>query len=87
MLTLEVLHIKRVDGFKGLRAFADISINDGDIIIKGLRILEDEKGLWVGYPQTKYQKDGQTKYAPIVEVSEAVKKHFQEVILEAYRNS
>ena len=87
MLNIKMLQIKKVDGFESLRAFADISINDGDITIKGLRIIQDEKGLWVGYPQSKYQKNGQTKYSPIVEVSEDIKKHFQQVILEAYQNS
>lgn len=87
MLNIKVLQIKKVDGFESLRAFADIFINDGDITIKSLRIIQDEKGLWVDYPQSKYQKNGQTKYSPIVEVSEDIKKHFQQVILEAYQNS
>ena len=87
MLTIKVLNIKKVDNFDSLRAFVDIAINEGDITIKGLRIIQDEKGLWVGYPQSKYQKNGQTKYAPIIEVSDDIKRHFQQAILEAYQNN
>ena len=83
MFEIKVINIKRVEGFNSLRGFADIVLNS-ELTLKGFRILQDANGLWVGFPQTKYEAGGKTRYAPIIEAPEQLKKQTQQVILEAF---
>ncbi|MBI3991393.1 MAG: septation protein SpoVG family protein, partial [Candidatus Omnitrophica bacterium] len=52
---IQVSRIYRIDGDTKLKAFVDITI--GGFIVKGLRVLQGEKGLFLGMPQEK-SKDG-----------------------------
>lgn len=80
---IEVLRVKLIEGKQQLRAFVDIIIN-GALTINGVRIMEDAKGYWVGFPQNSYQSNGRTKYAPVVESSEDFKQKLREILVEAY---
>lgn len=83
MNNVKVVNIKSVEGFDSLKGFADIVLNS-ELTLKSFRILQDANGLWVGFPQSKYEAGGKTKYAPIIEASEQLRKQIQQVILEAY---
>lgn len=86
-MEITVLNVKRIEGKNQLRAFVDISINE-ELKIFGLRLMEEPKGFWIGLPQSSYiNKSNQTKYNPIIEVSENLKKQLRDVILAAYEHN
>ena len=87
MFQVSIARINRIEGKKQLRAYADIVIN-GEISINGIRLMDDSKGFWLGLPQAKYEnKEGQTKYTTIVEMSESLKKQVKEAFLQAYNEN
>lgn len=78
---IEVNRIFKVDGDSKLKAFVDISL--AGIIIKGLRVVEGEKGLFVGMPRHQ-GKDGRwydTVYPSTKELYEAL----AQLVLAAYQ--
>lgn len=79
-VSLEVVRLHRFDGDAKLKAFVDISI--GDFIIKGLRVVQGEKGLFLGLPQEK-GKDGKWYNAFYPKTKEA-RQELTEVVLAAY---
>ena len=78
--------VKRIEGKKQLRAFADISVN-GEITINSVRLMEDDKGFWLGLPQMPYESQGKTKYSSIVEMAEGLKKQVKEAVSAAYNDN
>ena len=86
MLEIKIINMKRMDDHGNLKAFVDIVVNNC-LTIRGLRIMSDPKGDWIGYPHKTYQNNGQTKYSPIVEVAEGLKKQIRELILKEYENN
>ena len=64
-----------------VKAFFDVSIDmmvDGVLIpggleVKGLKLIEGEKGMFIGSPSKKYEKDGETKYLDDVWITDPVK--------------
>jgi DNA-binding cell septation regulator SpoVG len=83
MSDFEVLQIKLIEGKNQLRAFVNILIN-GVLTINGIRIMEDAKGYWIGYPQSTFQTHGRTQYIPVVESSESFKQELKGVLLKAF---
>ncbi len=82
--TMEIT-VKRVHKFENsgaLKGFADIAINDV-LIIKGLRIVEGKKGLFVSMPQTQ-GKDNRW-YDSFYPVSAEARQQIQEEVLAAYK--
>lgn len=83
MAQITILKLKSVEGKNQLRAFVDVSINS-EITINGIRLMKDPKDFWIWLPQTSYQSNGQTKYAPIITVSDELKKKIRDIILAAF---
>ena len=48
-LEIKVLKVHRIEGQNRIKAFVDVSINDA-LLIKGVRIVEGNKGLFVSMP-------------------------------------
>ncbi len=80
-LKLAVSRIHKLDGAGTTRAFCDLSVFDS-FIIKGLRIVEGEKGLFVSMPQ-EAGKDGKW-YNTIIPLNREVKDEIDKIVLEAY---
>jgi stage V sporulation protein G len=80
-LNLEVVRLYRLEGDSKLKAFADVAI--GDFIVKGLRIMQGEKGLFLGMPQEK-AKDGKWYNAFFPKTKEA-RQNLTEAVLAAYQ--
>ena len=78
---LKVVRLHRFDGDSKLKAFADIAI--GDYIVKGLRVVEGQKGLFLSMPQEK-SKDGKwyNTFCPLTQEARAT---LSEVVLAAYQ--
>ena len=75
------------DETKSLRAFA--SANIGDYAIHGIKVLENEKGLWVSMPQTSYKDaNGETKYEDLFHpITAAAKTRLGQAVMEEYNNA
>lgn len=78
---IEVVRINRLDGEGSCKAFCDIALF-GALIIKGLRIVDGKKGLFVSMPREQ-GKDGKW-YDSVRLLNDEVKKVVQSTVLEAY---
>ena len=80
-LKLEVSRIHKLDGSGATKAFCDLSVLDS-FVIKGLRVVEGEKGLFVSMPREE-GKDGKW-YNTVIPLKREVKDEIEKLVLEAY---
>ncbi len=80
-LKLEVSRLHKLDGTGATKAFCDLSIMDS-FVVKGLRIVEGEKGLFVSMPQ-ETGKDGKW-YNTVIPLKREVRDEVEKIVLEAY---
>lgn len=80
-LKLEVARIHKLDGSGATKAFCDLSILNS-FVIKGLRVVEGEKGLFVSMPQ-EAGKDGKW-YNTVIPLNREIKDEIEKLVLEAY---
>lgn len=82
-MQIEIKRIHHLPDSGKMKAFADVMLDGVTIIIKGCKIFEGTKGLFVALPSQKSEKDD--KYYPIVVMP--VRDQYdvmQKVVLEAY---
>lgn len=77
---LKVSRIHRFDGDTKLKAFVDISVNG--VVIKGLRVVNGSKGLFVSMPRHQ-GKDGKW-YDTVYPESKERRQELHELVLSAY---
>lgn len=77
---IQVSRIYRVEGDSNLKAFVDISL--GGIVIKGLRIVNGAKGLFLGMPQHQ-GKDGKW-YPTVYPLTKEIQQQLTDLVLAAY---
>lgn len=64
-----------------LMAYADITLNKS-LVVKGLRLINGQKGLFVAFPSTKGKDD---KYYDIVfPIDRETREHISEAVVEEY---
>lgn len=80
-LKLEVVRLHKLDGTGSTKAFCDLSILD-TFVVKGLRIVAGEKGLFVSMPREE-GKDGKW-YNTVIPLKREVKDEIERLVLEAY---
>lgn len=80
-LKLAVSRLHKLDGSGSTKAFCDLSVLDS-LIIKGLRVVEGEKGLFVSMPQEP-GKDGKW-YNTVMPLNREVRDEIERIVLEAY---
>lgn len=78
---VEVLRLHRLGGDSNLKAFADVSFA-GAFIVKGIKVVEGKKGLFVSMPSEK-GKDGKW-YDTAHPLTKEFREALSEVVLEAY---
>jgi stage V sporulation protein G len=78
---LQVVRLYRFEGDSKIKAFADISI--GHFIIKGLRVVEGKKGLFLSMPQEK-AKDGKW-YNTFFPATKEAREVLNDLVLNAYQ--
>lgn len=68
-----------------VKAIASVSL-DGQFVVKGLRVVDGNKGLFVAGPQTSFKdKDGNTQYKDLFfPISNAGRDSLQDAVLKAY---
>jgi stage V sporulation protein G len=80
-LNFKVERLYRFDGDGPMKAFADIVINEA-LLIKGIRVIEGKKGLFVSMP--KMQGKDKKWYDTIRPLNNEAKNEISEVVLSAY---
>ena len=80
-LKMEVNRLHKLDGEGSTKAFCDILLANS-ILIKGLRIVEGEKGLFVSMPAEEGK--GGKWYSTVIPMSKEVKADIDKLVLEAY---
>ena len=85
---VDVVKIRPIQGKGNLKAFASVQIA-GKMTIHSCRIVQQgNQSPWVSLPQESYtDKEGKTKYSPVVEVPEDWKPDIQAAVLSAYQSS
>jgi len=78
---LQVVRLYRLEGESKVKAFADVAI--GDFIVKGLRVVQGQKGLFLSMPQEK-SKDGKF-YNTFLPVTKEARQNLSEIVLAAYK--
>lgn len=78
---IQISRIYRVDGDTKVKAFVDISL--GGVVIKGLRVVDGEQGLFVGMPAHQ-GKDGKW-YDTVYPSTKEIKQQLNDAILSAYK--
>lgn len=77
---MKIVRINKLEG-GATAAFVDIETNDG-IIIKGFRLVNGAKGMFLAAPEEK-GKDG--KYYETVILPKELKTQFEKLALEEYK--
>ena len=77
---IEVARLHKLESNGPLRAFADVVI--GQVLVKGVRIVDGKNGLFLTMPQTQ-GKDGKW-YCTVMLLDDSLKAELQEVVIEAY---
>jgi DNA-binding cell septation regulator SpoVG len=82
---VDVVKVRPIQGKGNLKAFASVQIA-GKMTIHSCRIVQQAGQVpWVSLPQESYtDKEGKTKYSPIVEIPEEWKPDIQAAVLGAY---
>jgi stage V sporulation protein G len=81
-IVFSVEKMYRLPDAGGLKAFADVGVNDA-LVIRGVRLLEGKKGLFVSMPQEQ-GKDNRW-YDQVVCRSSAVYDELSGKVIEHYR--
>ena len=79
---LSVKRMVRFDGEGSLKAFCDLAIGEM-LLVKGLRVVEGKKGLFVSMPRQQ-GKDAKW-YESVVALTKEAKDEISRVVLESYR--
>lgn len=82
MAEITEVRIYKAKGNGSVKAYASVSF-DNEFVVKGLKIVEGEKGLWVSMPSRK-MRDGsfQDIFHP---VSREARDKIVDAVLKAYR--
>jgi len=82
---VDVFDLEHLDGKGSLKAFANVKVGKS-LRMYGFRVIQQAgQKVWVSPPQRSWKDDeGQTKYAPIVEVTGDLKAAIDEAVLNAW---
>ena len=77
--------IDRLVNNKSVKAVASVTL-DGCFVVKNLRVVDGDKGLFVSMPQESYpDKEGGKKYSNLFfPITNAAKMDLQDAVLKAY---
>lgn len=68
-----------------LKAFASITIDD-ELVIKGLRIVDGNRGLFIAFPSTYSEKDDEY-YDNVFPIKKETRDYITEQVLAAYEDT
>jgi len=81
-MDIQVKRLYKLENNQGLKAFADIAVNDS-ILIKGVRVMDGKNGLFVSMPR----EQGKDKkwYDSVRCLNKDVQQQLAEAVLDAYQ--
>lgn len=80
---VQVFPFKEGHNFGKMKALATIVLND-QIQIRGLRVMEGENGIYVGYPADPYNR-GEDYYTVCLPITRQLREHIENCVLEKYQ--
>lgn len=84
-ISINVQRIHKLTNGKSLKAFADINVNDA-LLIKGVRVLDGKKGIFVTMPREQSTKDKKW-YDTVRCLTQEVREEISGKVLAAYTAS
>jgi len=81
VLNFKVERLHRLENDGAVKAFVDVAINES-IVLKGVRIVEGEKGLFVAMP--KMQGKDQKWYEIVKPLNKEVQAQIAKVVLDSF---
>ena len=84
VLNVKVEKVKRLDGESKVKAFCDLVFGDL-FLVRGFRVVEGEKGMFVGMPQQQ-SKSGKW-FSIFSPVTKEIGTYLSEVVLDAYKDN
>lgn len=86
MISISDVRVYLFNGEKSsLKAFASITIDD-ELVIKGLRVIEGNNGLFIAFPSTYSEKDDEY-YDNVFPIKKETRDYITEQILAAYEDT
>jgi stage V sporulation protein G len=79
-VALKVVRMFKLDGDSKVKAFADIAV--GEYVVKGVKVIQGRKGLFLSMPQDK-SKDGKW-YNTFYPTTTEARMSLSELVLAAY---
>ncbi len=84
LLDVKVDKMKILENGSRLKAFCDLMFGDL-FLVKGFRVVEGEKGTFVGMPQ---QQSSQGKWFSVfIPTTSEIREYLNEIVLDAYKNA
>ncbi len=83
VLDLKIIKIHRLPNGNRIKAFVDLGVNDA-LLIKGLRVIDSQKGLFVSMPQE--QGKNEKWYERVRCLNKEVRGLISQKVLEAYKS-
>ncbi|MCU0666569.1 MAG: SpoVG family protein [Candidatus Omnitrophica bacterium] len=78
---IAVSRIYKIDGETKTKAFVDVALSG--VVVKGLRVVDGSKGLFVGMPRHQ-GKDGKW-YDTVYPTTKEIKQELSDLVLKAYQ--
>lgn len=80
---VQVFPFKEGPNLGHIKGLAQVVLND-QLQIRGLRVMEGEYGLFVGYPFDPFYKGEESRYV-VTPITRAVREHIENCVLEKYQ--
>ena len=80
--------IKQIEGLTHTKALAEIVFND-QLLIRGIRIVEGENGLYISYPFPVHPTTGENGQprSTVFPITKVLRDHVEAVVLEKYQDT
>ena len=81
--------IKQIEGLTHTKALAEIVFNNDQLLIRGIRVVEGENGLYISYPFPLHPttgEDGQPR-STVFPITNALRDHVESVVIEKYQDA
>jgi len=80
---VQVFPFKESPNLGHIKGFAQVVLND-QFMVRGIRIMEGENGLYVGYPNDPFYK-GEGFKSIVLPITKQLKEHIENCVLEKYQ--
>lgn len=81
--TCQVFPFKESPNMGHIKGMAHVVLND-QFMVRGIRIMEGEKGLYVGYPNDPFFKGEECRYV-VCPTTKQLREHIENCVLEKYK--